>query len=107
MCKCLFLAGSGQIPAEVFMRFIPFANSKGADQPACLDRLNSAFVVRYLDRNYSMIPIVAERVNSVTCYRNDPKFSDRQVWANSVDPSQTASRRFAIPSAYFGHITLW
>ena len=23
-------------------------------------------------------------------YRNDPKFSDRQVWANSVDPDQTA-----------------
>ena len=25
-------------------------------------------------------------------YRNDPKFSDRQVWANSVDPDQTAPR---------------
>ena len=23
-------------------------------------------------------------------YRNDPKFSDRQVWANSADPDQTA-----------------
>ena len=23
-------------------------------------------------------------------YCNDPKFSDRQVWANSVDPDQTA-----------------
>ena len=23
-------------------------------------------------------------------YRNDPKFSDRQAWANSVDPDQTA-----------------
>ena len=22
-------------------------------------------------------------------YHNDPKFSDRQVWANSVDPDQT------------------
>ena len=22
-------------------------------------------------------------------YRNDPKFSDRQVWANSADPDQT------------------
>ena len=22
-------------------------------------------------------------------YRNDPKFWDRQVWANSVDPNQT------------------
>ena len=24
--------------------------------------------------------------------RNDPKFSDRQVWANSADPDQTAPR---------------
>ena len=23
-------------------------------------------------------------------YRNDPKCSDRQAWANSVDPDQTA-----------------
>ena len=23
-------------------------------------------------------------------YRNDPKYSDRQVWANSADPDQTA-----------------
>ena len=48
-------------------------------------------------------------------YRNDPKFSDRQAWANSVDPDQTAPRGavgsgstlFAIPSAWFGPITLW
>ena len=25
-------------------------------------------------------------------YRNVPKFSDRQVWANSADPDQTAPR---------------
>ena len=25
-------------------------------------------------------------------YRNDPKFSDRQVWANSADPDQTLPR---------------
>ena len=39
-------------------------------------------------------------------YRNVPKFSDRQVWANSADPDQTAPRG-AIPSASFGLITLW
>ena len=26
-------------------------------------------------------------------YRNDPKFSDRQVWANSVDSDQTAQEQ--------------
>ena len=53
-------------------------------------------------------------------YRNVPKFSDRQVWANSADPDQTAplqtapwgavwsgSTLFAIPSASFGLNTLW
>ena len=48
-------------------------------------------------------------------YRNDPKFSDRYVLANSADPDQTAPRGavwsgstlFAIPSASFGLITLW
>ena len=41
-------------------------------------------------------------------YRNNPKFLDRQVWANSVDPDQTAPRGavssgsalLAIPFAY-------
>ena len=46
-----------------------------------------------------------------TEYRNVPKFSDRWVWANSVDPDQTTpwsgSTLFAIPSALFGYITLW
>ena len=27
-----------------------------------------------------------------TKYRNDPKFPDRLVWANSADPDQTAPR---------------
>ena len=47
-------------------------------------------------------------------YRNDPKFSDRQAWANSADPDQTAPRGavwsgstlFAVPSASFGLDTL-
>ena len=49
----------------------------------------------------------------VQIYRNFPKFSDRQVWANNADPDQTAPRAvwsastlFAIPSASFGCITL-
>ena len=25
-------------------------------------------------------------------YRHDPKFSDRQAWANSADPDQTAPK---------------
>ena len=48
-------------------------------------------------------------------YRNDPKFSDKLVWAIITDPDQTAPRGavwsgsslFAILSASFGCITLW
>ena len=36
--------------------------------------------------------------SSALLYRNDPKYSDRQVWANSVDPG---SRLFAVLSASF------
>ena len=31
-----------------------------------------------------------ERFPHDIAYRNDPKFSDRLVWANSADPDQTA-----------------
>ena len=36
-------------------------------------------------------------------YRNVPKFSDGQIWANSADPDQEQSDQglFAIPSASF------
>ena len=41
-------------------------------------------------------------------YRNDPKFSYRQVWANSVDPGLlavwTGSTLSAILFVSFGHI---
>ena len=52
-------------------------------------------------------------------YRNDPTFSDSQVWANSVDPEirlllsaprgavWSGSALFAILSAPFGQIILW
>ena len=50
------------------------------------------------------------RVEQHCYYSNFPKFSDRQVWANSADPDQTAPRGavwsgstlFAIPSLSFG-----
>ena len=49
------------------------------------------------------------RTNNYNLHCNDPKFSDRQVWANSADPDQTADQRldFDIPSASFERIILW
>ena len=35
------------------------------------------------------------------------KVKDWHVWANSVDPDQTAPTMFAILSAAFEYITLW
>ena len=39
---------------------------------------------------FIMYSCVSHRVINSN-YRNGPKFSDKQVWANSVDPDQTAS----------------
>ena len=38
--------------------------------------------------SFHLKPILSK---SVFKYRNDPKFSDRQVWANSADPDQEQS----------------
>ena len=63
----------------------------------------------------SCIPLLWGKTgNTALVYRND-KCLDRQVWANSVDPDQTApkgavwsgSTLFAIVSASFERITLW
>ena len=69
-----------------------------------------------MDLTFGM-PVISSNGNDdiIYKYRNVPKFSDRQVWANSADPDQTAplgavwsgSTLFAIPSASFGLITLW
>ena len=47
-------------------------------------------------------------------YRNDPKFLDKEVWANSADPDQTPPKGSdqglhlcAIPFASFLENTLW
>ena len=37
--------------------------------------------------------------NNCYDYRNDPKFSDRQVYANSADPDQTAPRGAVWPGS--------
>ena len=39
-------------------------------------------------------------------YSNDPTFSDKQVWANSVDPDPTGFTLFVIPPASLGPISL-
>ena len=37
--------------------------------------------------------MINEVVVVVFANHNDPKFSDRQVWANSADPDQTAQEQ--------------
>ena len=65
----------------------------------------------------------ADSTNQNIHYRNDPKFLDRWVWANSVDPDQTSpvpnpnpnprgavwseSTLFAIPSQFSFLGFLW
>ena len=69
----------------------------------------------YVNSRFFVLLQLPDQVTLPTEYHNDPKFSDRQVWANSVDPEQTAPKEavypgstlFAIPSALFGHISLY
>ena len=46
------------------------------------------------------------RILAAVIYRNDPKFSDRYAWANSVDPDQTALFRLhRLDSLVYGKAT--
>ena len=101
--------------------FLPYANNKDADQPAHPRSLISIFIVHCLDSiipmlatskisRLSLASVAAQDGLSlpwlqtedrfshdkapitVLYYRNDPKFLDRQVLANSADPDQTAPR---------------
>ena len=58
-------------------------------------------VLRQLEHNV--------KKKNVYMYRNDPKFSDIYVWANSADLRAvwSGSTLFSIPSASFGLMTLW
>ena len=97
---------------------MPYANNKGADQPMHSSSLIGAFVVCCLDgiSKISSLYLASVATQAGLCltwsqttedtfscdqaymiehdwlYRNDPRFLDRQVWANSVDPDQTAPR---------------
>ena len=81
------------------------------------NRIYNMFSSELLDYRMTFGVVISITVCSIhwnVTYRNFPKFSDRQVWANSADPDQTAPREavwsgstlFAIPSASFGRITL-
>ena len=52
----------------------------------CLTNFSELTVI-----NQTAGPSVDNEVSKVI-YHNDPKFSDRQVWANSADRDQTAPR---------------
>ena len=41
------------------------------------------------------------------CYHNDPKFSDRYIWANSADPDQTASSLIRVYTVCHSVCTVW
>ena len=46
----------------------------------------------YLMVSCMVLLIISYNSTVIHNYRNVPKFSDRQVWANSADPDQTAPR---------------
>ena len=46
------------------------------------------------------IPLLSSNRDNIYC--NDSKFSERQVWANSVDPNQTATDRCCLNKVFTG-----
>ena len=90
-----------------------WAHSEDSDQTGRMPRLIWVFA----GRTCHFVGFVTRRLNCALW--NDPKFADRQVWANSVDPDQTAPRLlleadqdlpcFVILFVSFGcrRITLW
>ena len=68
-----------------------YLSEQNDDHPSVINIAGSLGDVR------SKTNVNKETVSWDTCchmsnYRNDLKFSDRQVWANSADPDQTAPR---------------
>ena len=58
-----------------------YLSNAGIDQPVYLQ------ILIFVLFTYLIFVLLTLR------YRNDPKFLDEQVWANSADPGQTAPRR--------------
>ena len=59
-------------------------------------------ILRKGPRSESLFSII--KAGQYSGYRNFPKFSDRQVWANSADPDQTADQ--GLHCLQFRRITL-
>ena len=73
------------------------ANSVEPDQTAPLGlSIQKLRIIMVLEQGH-IVEIFGEILQFPWCqiymYSNDPKFLDRQVWANSADPDQTAPRR--------------
>ena len=63
------------------------------------DRVGNDNYAKHFKPNMAMLRLMERaEVNFLAAnlenlaYRNVPKFSDRQIWANSADPDQTAPR---------------
>ena len=71
--------------------------------------LLGSFDLDELPRSIRCSLLLPPATENTTKYRNDPKFSDRSVWANSADPDLTAptgavssgSSLFAIQFIFF------
>ena len=65
---------------------------KGTEIPQPFSSSEYSEMAVYSNVTASLYHILKESECIKYMYRNDPKFSDRQVWANSVEPDQTANQ---------------
>ena len=61
-------------------------------QPYLIASLDHVICLIGLIGSFELVSGLLLSLYSASKYRNDPKFSDKQVWANSADPDQTAPR---------------
>ena len=65
---------------------------KGTEIPQPFSLSEYSEMAVYSNVTASLYHILKERECTKYIYPNDPKFSDRQLWANNIDPDQTANQ---------------
>ena len=75
--------------------FLPYANNRGADQPAYLRSLISAFVVRCLDRIITLLAIVsvAEKAGLSIALSQTPKTGFLEMRLNLMMHSHVSKQQ--------------
>ena len=75
--------------SHYYYHFSPFILCfQGSNLGPTVQRVSRSYLARV--SAVKTCSIIFPEMKKINKYRNNPKFSDRQVWANGVDPDKTA-----------------